>query len=76
MPSSSKPSILQFFAHTPTLAEVVGGTVLGIVLTYFGYYAADILSGTHLPDFEFFANLLLLGIPVLMLGWYQQHSAK
>ena len=74
MPSSLKRTIVQQFSKAPSFAEVVGGTVLGIVLTYLGYYAGELFSGTHSLDFTFLGNLLLLGVPVLCIGWYQQYK--
>lgn len=63
-------------AEAPGLLTVLGGLLIGITLTYFLTYAREIYSGLHVLDFEFLGTLLLLGIPVIGVGWYHNQMLE
>ena len=54
----------------PYLRQAMGGTLLGITATYCLFYASELLTLSHTPDLQLLGALLLLGVPVLGIGWY------
>jgi len=59
-----------------SITEVIGGVTIGILITYSMTYATEIFSGTHTIDFSYLSNLLLLGIPVVIYGWFQSEKVR
>ncbi len=64
--------------HTLTLPHflrVIGGILLGVSAVYSAYYSAEIFSLTHTLDFQLLGMLLLMGVPVLLVGWHDHERA-
>ncbi|WP_273444578.1 hypothetical protein [Neolewinella agarilytica] len=59
-----------------SVIEVTGGVAIGIFVTYIMTYAPEIFSGAHSIDFSYLSNLLLLGIPVIIYGWFQSEKVR
>ena len=59
----------------PQLLRVVGGIILGISSVYLVYYAEEIFSVTHTLDLHLLSVLMLMGVPVLLIGWLDHESS-
>ncbi len=59
-----------------SITEVTGGVAIGIFVTYLMTYATEIFSGSHSIDFSYLSNLLLLGVPVIIYGWFQSERVR
>ena len=63
-------------AVATTLPKVLGGTTIGIATTYLLFYATEIVALSHVVDLNLLSLLLLLGVPVVGIGYYETRQGR
>lgn len=56
--------------------STIVGVLLGILIAYGFVYAGEIISGEHFLDYSLLRSLGLIGICVVVFGWWENRNLE